>query len=85
MTIIEIQPLDNGGHRNQTYHGILPDGWAVLPMDTGTLENFPYGIVEVDNSEVPTVTSWEALSIPEPEQEPTEDETLNTISEVVAE
>ena len=29
MIMLEIVALDNGAHRNQTYHGNLPDGWAV--------------------------------------------------------
>ena len=67
MQMIEIAALDNGAHRNQTYHGFLPTGWAVIP-DTVTTENFPFGKVVVEDVDgVPTVVSWEPLPMPEPE------------------
>lgn len=47
MQMIEIAALDNGAHRNQTYHGFFPDGWAVIPNDM-ECENFPFGEVEVE-------------------------------------
>ena len=70
MLIIEIDALDNGAHRNQTYHKIIPDGWAVDRNNLCT-ENFPFGEVvaeEIDG--VMTVTKWTPGEIPEPEQEP---------------
>lgn len=71
MTIIEIQPLENGAHRNQTTSGNItpPEGWAVIPegMDT---PNFPFGTIEVDDSTPPIVTSWTAGEIPAPASEP---------------
>lgn len=74
MYRIEIAPLENGAHRNQTYNGILPDGWALLPPGVGTpqtLENFPFGAVEVEDIDgVPTVTKWTPGVMPEPEPEP---------------
>lgn len=84
MRIIEIAPLENGAHRNQT--GTLqtiPDGWAVIPDDMET-ENYPFGTVEVQEIEgVMTVTSWTPGTIPEPEPEPepepTDTEVLNTL------
>lgn len=76
MRIIEIAPLDNGAHRNQSYPGFVPEGWAVVPNHLET-ENFPFGEVEVeDKNGVPTVTVWipgvmpEPEPIPEPEEEP---------------
>ena len=71
MTIIEIQALENGAHRNQSGQlKVIPEGWAVIPE-------------EIDG--VMTVTSWEAVDIPEDEPpvevEPpiTADEILNVL------
>lgn len=70
MTIIEIQPLSNGAHRNQTGSmTTVPDGWAILPAELDT-PNFPFGTITVDDSTPPVVTSWTAGDIPEPEPEP---------------
>ena len=71
MDIIEISALPNGGHRNQTYHGYLPSGWAVIPADMDTA-NFPFGDVEVTEvNGVMTVTKWIAGTMPDPvEDEP---------------
>lgn len=75
MKIIEIAPLDNGAHRNQTigngfYFRKLPVGWAVIPADMET-PNFPFGEVEVAEIDgIMTVTNWVALPMPEPEPVP---------------
>ena len=82
MIMLEIVALDNGAHRNQTYHGNLPDGWAV-DRNNLCVENFPFGEVvaeEIDG--VMTVTEWTpgTIPVPEPEmpikKEPTELEQL---------
>lgn len=80
MIMLEIVALDNGAHRNQTYHGNLPEGWAV-DRNNLCVENFPFGEVvaeEIDG--VMTVTEWVAGEIPAPEPEvepePTELEQL---------
>jgi hypothetical protein len=77
MRIIEIAPLENGAHRNQTYNGALPEGWAVVP-DTLATESFPFGDITVEDvNGIPTVTSWTPGAMPEPEPvepEPTTDE-----------
>ena len=79
MTIIKIEPYDNGGHDNQTssIDFAPPEGYAILPEEVGTpetLENYPFGEVTVEDRDgVPTVTSWTPLPIPEPEV-PTERE-----------
>ena len=80
MRILEIAPLENGAHRNQTYHGVLPPGWAVVPDDLET-ECFPFGSVEAAEIDgIMTVTAWTPGTIPEPEPmqepEPTELEQL---------
>jgi len=52
VIIIEINPLDNGAHRNQT--GVfyeIPEGWAVVPDDMET-PNFPFGEIEVADEDV---------------------------------
>jgi hypothetical protein len=69
MKMIEISALENGAHRNQTYHGNLPYGWAV-DKDNLCVENFPFGEViaeEIDG--VMTMTQWIPGEIPEPEPE----------------
>lgn len=76
MYMIEILALDNGAHRNQTYHGVLPDGWALIREDVSTLENFPFGEViaeEVDG--VMTMVEWTPGIMPEPEPIPEPEET----------
>lgn len=76
MTIIKINPHDNGAHDNQTTSAKIPvpAGYAVIPESVGTpetLQNYPFGNITVTNvGGVPTVTSWTPLPIPEPEPEP---------------
>ena len=81
--IIKIEAYENGGHDNQDFHGILPEGWAVIP-DSMATDNFPFGEVvaeEIDG--VMTVTSWVAGEMPEPEPipdpEPTDSEVLDAL------
>ena len=75
MQMIEIATLDNGAHNNQTYHGVLPEGWAVITEDM-ECENFPFGEVEAEEiGGVMTVTKWTPGVVPvEPEPEPVEPE-----------
>lgn len=90
MTIIKIQPHDNGGHDNQTSSAEfpVPEGWAIIPPEVGTpetLENYPFGeITVVDRDGVPTVTSWTPLPIPEPEPGPEPEEGYTTEDAVKA-
>lgn len=89
MRIIEIAPLANGAHRNQSgSFRNIPAGWAVIPNSMAT-DNFPFGEVvaeEIDG--VMTVTSWVAGEIPEPEpapaEEPTEMEQLRADVDYIA-
>jgi hypothetical protein len=69
MRKIEIKPLDNGSHRNQTAtFSVLPEGWAVIPDDMET-PNFPFGEIEIEEIDgVMTVTKWTAGVIPETEE-----------------
>ena len=69
MKMLEISALENGAHRNQTYHGVLPNGWALDRLDL-CKENFPFGEVTAEEVKgVMTVTSWTPGEIPEPEPE----------------
>ena len=81
MKILEINTLPNGAHRNQGFHGVVPEGWAVVPADM-TLENFPFGEVEAAEIDgVMTVTKWTPGVVPEPvpmpEPEPTAEELID--------
>ena len=71
MLIIEIAALDNGAHRNQNGSlSRIPDGWAVVPVEQNTLENFPFGSFETEeiNGRVyMKADSWFPAEIPEPE------------------
>ena len=44
MRIIEITPLDNGAHNNQTSNAIMtpPPGWAEIPAGMAVPETFPF-------------------------------------------
>ena len=68
MNMLEIKALENGAHNNQTYHGVLPDGWAVIP-DGMVCENFPFGEVEAEEiNGVMTMTKWTPGEMPEVEE-----------------
>ena len=69
IRIVEIEPLANGGHRNQTGNfKTIPKGYAVIPNDIET-PNFPFGTVTAKEiAGVMTVTNWEAGEIPEPQE-----------------
>lgn len=70
MKMIEIVALDNGAHNNQTFNGVLPDGWAVIPLGMETV-NFPFGEVEAEEiNGIMTVTKWTPGTIPEPDPVP---------------
>lgn len=84
MNIIEIKPLENGGHRNQSGNfNTIPDEWAVVPDDM-EIPNFPFGEVAVEEiNKIMTVTKWipgivpEALS--ESAVEPTAEDDIDTM------
>lgn len=78
MKIIEIIPLSNGAHRNQTsnFHAV-PNGWAVIPEDMPIPETFPFVDLVVEGIQVVTMTAGVVPEPePEPEPEPTEMEQL---------
>ena len=89
MQIIEIQPLLNGSHRNQTGDfAKIPQGWAIIPDNLQT-DNFPFGEIEIEEKDgVMTVTKWTPLDIPEaePTAEPiTIDERVTALENAVLE
>lgn len=76
MTIIKIEPYDNGAHDNNTIFGAdpttfpIPDGYAVVPDDMPIPDTFPFVDITVDNSTPPVVTSMTAGIVPPSEPEP---------------
>lgn len=65
MKIIEIEPLDNGAHRNQNSSlTSIPEGWAVIPDIMEIPDTYPFVNIEVDGQ---TVTAMTAGTVPEPE------------------
>lgn len=74
MLIIEIQPLENGAHRNQTCNlNTIPEGWAEVPPGISVPDTFPFVDIEVDGQ---TVIAMTAGTVPEPEPEPEPEPTL---------
>ena len=74
MQIIEITPLSNGAHNNQTSSAIKapPPGWAVVPKGMEIPETFPFVGIEVKGNVVAKMT---AGVVPEPEPETTPEPT----------
>lgn len=66
MQIIEITPLSNGAHNNQTSSAIKapPPGWAEIPAGMAVPETFPFLDIEVEGNVVVKMT---AGTVPEPE------------------
>ena len=68
MQIIEIQPLENGAHRNQEGEfPSVPDGWAVIPPSLSIPDTFPFVELTVEGQEV---IAMEPGTVPEPEPTP---------------
>lgn len=59
MTIIEIQALSNGAHRNQTIDGHItpPDGWAVIPDSMAIPDTFPFVDITAQDGVVTAMTA----------------------------
>ena len=77
MTIIEIQALPNGAHRNQTTtsSAAIPAGWSGIPADMTIPETFPFVDLVVEGNQVVSMTSG-VVPEPEPEPEPSEADDL---------
>ena len=74
MLIIEIQPLENGAHRNLTCNlNTIPEGWAEVPPEISVPDTFPFVDIEVNGQIVIDMT---AGTVPEPEPEPEPEPTL---------
>ena len=68
-TIIEVIPLPNGGHRNQTGDfDAVPEGWAEIPIGLTVPDTFPFVNITAENSIVTRITAGQ---VPAPEPEPT--------------
>lgn len=68
MTIIEIEELSNGAHRNQSGNmRKIPTGWAVIPDGMSIPASFPFVDITVENGVVKSITGVE---VPETEPEP---------------
>lgn len=78
MKIIEIKPLPNGAHRNQTTTSTtIPTGWAEIPADVSIPETFPFVDIQVEGQRVVSMTAGVVPDHePQPEPEPTETEQL---------
>lgn len=76
MRIIEIAPLPNGAHRNQSCNlPAAPAGWAVVPDDLVT-HNYPFGDIAIEDG---VVTAWNPLPMPEVEPDDKEPTQLDRI------
>lgn len=71
MKMIEIRPLENGAHRNQTADTTqnIPDGWALIPDDLVIPDTFPFVDIETEDGVVKSIV---AGIVPEPEPAPEE-------------
>jgi hypothetical protein len=51
MTIIKIEPYDNGAHANQSGNfATIPDGWIEIPSDTIIPDTFPFVNLTLDEN-----------------------------------
>ena len=60
MLIVEIEPLSNGAHRNQTMSGTIdsiPEGWAVVPAEIEVPNTFPFVDIEAEDGVVTSMTA----------------------------
>lgn len=87
MKIIEIIPLPNGAHRNQTTtsSAAIPTGWAEIPADMDIPETFPFVDLVVEGQRVVSMTAGVVPEPePQPEPEPTEMEQLRADVDFIA-
>lgn len=81
MQIIKIKPNSNGSHDNQTLHGVVPDGYAVIPNDMEIPDTFPFVAVSAEKG---VVTNMEKSTVPETEPQPkelTQEERITALQE----
>lgn len=80
MKIIEIEPLPNGGHRNQeSTFTKIPNGWALIPEEMAIPDTFPFVDITVEDG---IVTEMTAGIVPEPEPEPIPEPEKDTYDEM---
>lgn len=81
MTIIEISPLGNGAHRNQTVSNQItaPSGWAVIPEEMALPETFPFVEVEAQDGIVTALRPGTMPDVPSPTPEPTTEERVEKL------
>ena len=83
MTIVELEALPNGAHRNQTVTELeqLPDGWLVIPEELMDMWEFtaPFADFTVSEGKITAITPKPA---PEPDPEP---EPVSEIEQRIAE
>ena len=73
MTIIEIAPLENGAHRNQTSSYVaVPEGWILVPPDLEAQAQsmLPFIVLDIEADALIGVSQG-TIAPPEPEPEPT--------------
>ena len=76
MTIIKIEPYENGAHDNNTIYGAdsatfpVPEGYAIVPDDMPIPETCPFVDITVTKSKPPRVKTMTAGTVPQPEPEP---------------
>lgn len=81
MQIIKINPNSNGSHDNQTLHGVMPDGYAVIPDNMEIPDTFPFVTVSAEKG---VVTSMDKSTVPETETQPkelTQEERITALQE----
>ena len=81
MRIIEIEPLENGAHRNQFSNSDVevPAGWAITPDEMEIPETFPFVTVKARQGVVTKLTAG-TMPPPEPvEPEPSAEAILNAM------
>lgn len=84
MQMIEIEALGNGAHGNQTYHGFLPEGWAIIPEGLEIPDTFPFVDITVEDFDGRAVVATMTAGIipkpaPIPEREPTAEEIIKAL------
>lgn len=88
MRIIEIQPLPNGAHRNQSGVNVCPAGWAIIGDSTIISGTFPFVNITTDNGIVTTMTANQEAydaAIAEQQKQPTQPNAMTQTQIALAE
>lgn len=88
MLIIELTPLANGAHRNQSGPFMRPPvGWAIVPpeLEADAQEFLPFIDLTVEDGKITAVAQGVIPEPePEPEPEPTVEDRVTTLEETSA-